>query len=60
MSEHYFEEEEFKTEFNGKTFQRIIGLTKPHIKKSDRFYCSCGCGIHFGFVVHLPEQDYRR
>ena len=32
MSEHYFEEEEFQTDFNGKTFRRILGLTKPHIK----------------------------
>jgi len=32
VSEHYFEEEEFQTDFNGKTFRRILGLTKPHIK----------------------------
>jgi ATP-binding cassette subfamily B protein len=29
MSE-YFEEEEFSTEFNGRTLRRILGLTKPY------------------------------
>ncbi len=32
MSGDYFEEEEFQTEFSGKTFRRILGLTKPHLK----------------------------
>ena len=32
MSEHYFEEEEFTTKFNGQTLMRIIGLTRPHWK----------------------------
>ena len=32
MSEHYYEEEEFTTKFNGKTLMRIIGLTRPHWK----------------------------
>ncbi len=32
MSEHYFEEEEFATKFNGKTLMRILGLTRPHWK----------------------------
>jgi ATP-binding cassette subfamily B protein len=31
MTDQYFEEEEFSTEFNGKTLLRILGLTKPHI-----------------------------
>lgn len=30
MSEHYFEEEEFTTEFNGRTILRILAQTKPH------------------------------
>ncbi len=30
MSEHYFEEEEFTTQFTGQTLQRILGLTKSH------------------------------
>ncbi len=32
MSEHYFEEEEFTTQFTGKTIQRIAQLAKPHWK----------------------------
>lgn len=32
MSEAYFEEEDFQTKFTGKTFRRILGLTKPHWK----------------------------
>jgi ATP-binding cassette subfamily B protein len=28
--EDYFEEEEFSTQFNGKTVRRILSLTKPH------------------------------
>lgn len=32
MSGDYFEEEEFASQFNGKTFLRIMGLIKPHWK----------------------------
>lgn len=32
MSEEYLEEEDFQTKFSGKTFLRILGLTKPHWK----------------------------
>ena len=32
MSGDYFEEEEFQSQFSGKTFLRILGLTKPHWK----------------------------
>lgn len=32
MSDNYFEEEEFQASFSGKTFARIMGLTKPHWK----------------------------
>jgi ATP-binding cassette subfamily B protein len=32
MSEEYLEEEDFQTKFTGKTFLRILGLTKPHWK----------------------------
>jgi len=32
VSADYYEEEEFKTGFSGKTLQRIIGLTRPHIR----------------------------
>lgn len=32
MPEQYFEEEEFNTQFNGKTFLRILSLTRPHLK----------------------------
>lgn len=30
MSDAYFEEEEFSTQFNGKTIVRILGLTRPY------------------------------
>lgn len=30
MSLNYFEEEEFKTQFNGQTLRRILALTRPH------------------------------
>jgi ATP-binding cassette subfamily B protein len=30
MTEEYFEEEEFTSQFNGRTFRRILGLTRPH------------------------------
>ncbi|GAP11479.1 ABC-type multidrug transport system, ATPase and permease components [Bellilinea caldifistulae] len=30
MSVEYFEEEEFKTQFNGQTLRRILALTRPH------------------------------
>ncbi|HPS41700.1 MAG TPA: ABC transporter ATP-binding protein [Anaerolineaceae bacterium] len=32
MSDNYYEEEQFNTKFNGNTFNRILGLTKPHMK----------------------------
>jgi ATP-binding cassette, subfamily B, bacterial len=32
VSEQFYEEEEFTTKFNGKTFMRILGLTRPHWK----------------------------
>jgi ATP-binding cassette, subfamily B, bacterial len=32
VSNDYFEEEEFESQFNGKTFLRIMGLTRPHKK----------------------------
>jgi ATP-binding cassette, subfamily B, bacterial len=32
VSGDYFEEEEFQSQFNGKTFLRILGLIKPHWK----------------------------
>lgn len=32
MSEHYFEEEEFTTDFNGRTITRILAQTRPHWK----------------------------
>ncbi|MHB8933744.1 MAG: ABC transporter ATP-binding protein [Bellilinea sp.] len=32
MSDEYLEEEEFTTQFNGKTFRRILGLTRPHLR----------------------------
>lgn len=32
MSLEYYEEEAFTTQFNGKTFLRILGLTRPHWK----------------------------
>jgi ATP-binding cassette subfamily B protein len=32
MSDEYFEEEDFQTKFTGKTFKRIIGLTRQHWK----------------------------
>lgn len=32
MSDEFFEEEEFRTGFNGKTLRRIISLTRPHLR----------------------------
>lgn len=32
MSDEYFEEEDFQTKFTGKTFKRILGLTRQHWK----------------------------
>lgn len=32
VADSYFEEEEFQTRFDGKTFRRILGLTLPHYK----------------------------
>jgi ATP-binding cassette subfamily B protein len=32
VSDEYFEEEELKSRFNGQTFRRILGLTRPHWK----------------------------
>lgn len=32
MSDSYYEEEEFTTKFNQKTFRRILGLAQPHLK----------------------------
>ena len=32
MPADYFEEEEFQTQFSGKTFRRILSLIRPHIK----------------------------
>ncbi len=32
MPDEYFEEEEFSTRFDGKTFKRILALTLPHLK----------------------------
>lgn len=32
MADNYFEEEEFQTKFDGRTFRRILGLTVPHKK----------------------------
>ncbi len=32
MPDDYFEEEEFQTQFNGKTFKRILSLIIPHMK----------------------------
>jgi ATP-binding cassette, subfamily B, bacterial len=37
VSAEYFEEEEFTTQFNGKTFLRIVGLIKPHWKMAAGF-----------------------
>jgi ATP-binding cassette subfamily B protein len=31
MSDEYFEEEEFTTQFNGRTVMRILSLTRPHL-----------------------------
>jgi ATP-binding cassette subfamily B protein len=32
VPDNYFEEEELQSRFNGKTFRRILGLTRPHRK----------------------------
>ncbi len=32
MPDEYFEEEEFETQFSGRTMRRILGLTRPHRK----------------------------
>ena len=56
MSE-YFEEEEFTTEFNGRTLLRILGLTKPLLAVGSwlsDWHCA---GIGAGFVFHLSRQS---
>ncbi|GAP15096.1 ABC-type multidrug transport system, ATPase and permease component [Longilinea arvoryzae] len=32
MPDNYYEEEEYESRFDGKTFRRILGLTRPHLK----------------------------
>lgn len=43
MSEDYFEEEEFESQFNGKTLQRIGLLLKPHWKWVVGFLIAIAC-----------------
>lgn len=61
MAEHYFEEEEFETTFTGQTFQRIIGLTRPHWKSVSGFLVSIilvsGLDSIFTYLSKLIVDD---
>ncbi len=43
MSDEYLEEEEFQSQFNGKTLRRILGLTRPHLKWVIGFLITIAC-----------------
>ena len=60
MAEHYEqEEEEFSTQFNGKTLRRIVNMQKPYkwrvgLSGDGGFSFDAGCRLH------LHEQTHRR
>ncbi|HMN11710.1 MAG TPA: ABC transporter ATP-binding protein [Bellilinea sp.] len=57
MSDNYFEEEEYESKFNGKTFVRILGLPKPYIWWVVAFLlCVAGTSILDGFFTYLTKQ----
>jgi hypothetical protein len=60
VSGDYFEEEEFESQFNGKTFLRILGLTKPHWKILAGFLIHHPVGVWPGFVIYLHQQAHHR
>ena len=49
MSDTYFEEEEFHSQFNGRTLLRILGLVRPHWKHVAGFM------VAIGFVSFLES-----
>lgn len=55
--EQYFEEEEFTTQFNGKTVGRILAQTKPHWKWVLGFLIAVGItSILDGYFTYLSKQ----
>lgn len=57
MSEYGFEEEEFSTQFNGKTFMRIIGTTRPHWKWLVGFLITISViSVLDSFTTYLSKQ----
>jgi len=56
-TETYFEEEEFYTQFNGKTLLRILAQTKPHWKWVVGFMVAvAGTSILDGYFTYLNKQ----
>ena len=56
-TETYFEEEEFSTQFNGKTLLRILAQTKPHWKWVVGFMVAvAGTSILDGYFTYLNKQ----
>lgn len=57
MSDAHFEEEEYESKFNGKTFKRILGLTSPYKRWVAAFLlCVAGTSILDGFFTFLTKQ----
>ncbi len=57
MSEEYFEEEEFTTQFNGKIALRILSLTKPYWKWLLGFLSAIGfVSLLDSFFTYLNKQ----
>ncbi len=55
MSDEYFEEEEFTTQFNGKTALRILALAKPYGKWLLGFLFAIGFVSLLDSVLYLPQ-----
>ena len=60
MSDEYFEEEEFTTQFNGKTALRILALAKTILEMAVGFLVRDRLCLLAGFVLYLPQQTNRR
>jgi ATP-binding cassette subfamily B protein len=57
MSDEYFEEEEFTTQFNGKTARRILALTRPYWKWLLGFLFAIGfVSLLDSFFTYLNKQ----
>ena len=58
MSQHYFEEEEFSSQFNGQTVLRILSQVKPYwiwvvgFLLAIAVTASAGCDIYLSFKTY--------